>query len=285
MRSVQMYILVVLGPMLFLLGVGVARWRSGHYLRARYAVSLLVIIVLLACACAWLADQTLMPWYFPVSVLWVKLTLHLLQSIGFAAIVVLAFEAGGVVGHAIKLRQQLTRGHLVVLLAFIVILPALTGVSRTAHWLSRGADDALLTNFQRHEAAFQRLAEMAVEDDRFSRIAPDSFPAHRSVVARQNAVVDPLPVERQEEYRALLRTTDVRDGLLIYRGGRRIEFMYWYKPLILDRVDRGYVYLADPPGPVMRVTADGWIVVREEAEIYFLYRQIADRWYQFDVQW
>jgi hypothetical protein len=283
--SLQLLALAVLSPLLFFGGLVAARWRSGRYLSARLAMIMAIAVVLLAGACAWLADQFLMPWYIPISSVKVRLIMDHFQLVGFLLIAALAVESGGIVGQAIKRRRWLTRGQVALLLTSIAILPAIFGVSQTGRWLSRGTHEALLTNFQRHEVELRRIAEMAVEDGRFWRIAPDTSPARPTARHPLDGVVDPLPAERREEYRALLRSTDVRDGLLIYDGGRRVEFLSWYRPLTLDRVDRGYVYLADPPGPVTTVTHDGWIRVREKDGSIFYYRHIADRWYLFDIQW
>jgi hypothetical protein len=91
-----------------------------------------------------------------------------------------------------------------------------------------------------------------------------------------------VSAERLEQYRVLLRATDVRGGVSISQDGRRVHFSYWEKPLMLDGLYRGYVYSPEPLGPVDKVTDRGWIHIKKDDMVY---RQISDHWYVYELIW
>jgi len=198
-------------------------------------------------------------------------------------ILVLGAEAGRTVRQLIARQDRLTRERVIVVLAFAAVLPSIFGISHTSRQLSRGTDASMLSNFQQHEAEFRHMVALAQHDALFTRIAPDSPPTPAYVPgSEKHASRDTLTAERWEEYRTNLRATDVRNGIWISENGQRVGFSYWYKPLILDGYVKGYIYSAHPLEPAGTTRRPGWFYI-EKSDLE--YRQIADGWYLYDLQY
>jgi hypothetical protein len=87
---------------------------------------------------------------------------------------------------------------------------------------------------------------MSAEDPLVTWIAPDFWNAEvetdRTGTARPRATLSP---ERWEEYRALFRETDVRNG--ISGGVGSVRFLYWATGMVTGGTSKEYVYMTTEP--------------------------------------
>jgi hypothetical protein len=213
----------------------------------------------------WLNDQGGMFW---------------LVLLPFALIVVVVFGLtllafGYTVGTLISRRRSLVRRHARPFAVYLVSAVMVWGIFQGAPLVSRITDQSMIANFHRHRAEFEQLAEMAQEDRQFVRIAPD-FTSPALWTMRSGTPVPPLPSERWDEYRALFRTTDLRDG--VTNRDTRIEFDYWAYGFLDGAAYQGYAYSPEPLAPVVESIENARRTSKRGTTVY---RPIGDGWYLY----
>jgi hypothetical protein len=132
--------------------------------------------------------------------------------------------------------------------------------------VSTHSDSTMIENFRRHEADFNRLAELIQQDAGVSAIC-STVDAHRYI-----------PPERQAEYVALLGAVDVRHGITREPYGQ-VLFRYWSKPAtgFFDQyLEKGYAPLDTPPSRLVESLDD-----LSGLDQGLTYRPIDDRWYLY----
>lgn len=184
--------------------------------------------------------------------------------------------AGGVL--AVRLRHSIlvehdeqrcrTRKLIAVLTTLATISLCFLAITSVIHLDDQPSDDELIANFKAHEAAFERLAHMSLEDSGLLRVDEDwtdpREPASIGVTA-----------DRLETYRNLFREAHVPRGLTRYDGN--VKFMYWgIGSAVSDDISKGYTYMPKAPDRT-RVKLDGFEPRDRAPETH--YRWIRGNWY------
>jgi hypothetical protein len=220
---------------------------------------------LMIAARLWLEEQGGVPWLLVVPLMLIGLPIVGLTIVGL----------GYVVGAALRDWRVLRREAFRPLAAYLMVALTVWGIFQVAPLLSRTSDQAMIANFRRHESEFRRLAEMAQEDRRFTRIAPTfTHPSLLETSARNP--VAPLPAERWDEYRALFHVTDLRDG--VTNRTTHIEFDYWAYGFLDGAAYQGYAYSVEPLSPVVESLQAAKRTYERGKPIY---RPIGDGWYLY----
>lgn len=232
----------------------------------RLAIILAVVTLLGVVAGLWLEDQGGLVWFLlmPLELAGAVVAALVVGNLGYAAAIVLR--------HRRLFTWKLASPFVVYALLGVAIWAA----TAVAPLVARTSERAMLANFARHEAQFRRLAEMAAEDERFTRIAPE-FTSPTLLPGQPAAAEIPLPAERWEEYRALFRTTDLRNGVT-NRGAGIVWFDYWATGILDSGRYQGYAYSREPLTPVV----DSIDVARRSGDIRQpVYQPIREGWYLY----
>lgn len=129
------------------------------------------------------------------------------------------------------------------------------------------SDAALIENFNRHRAEFEKLRTMTVEDEGLRYLDDDRvWPADIDLV-------------KLNEYRRLLKVAGLRRGIV--RDEIHIEFLSSSAGWGPEGSIKGYVVLMEKPDRVREVESlDDFAEVKEDT--YYL-RPIQDNWYFYFV--
>lgn len=132
-------------------------------------------------------------------------------------------------------------------------------------------DAELVANFQRKQALFDQLAQMAMADRKLDRVADDyTEPDSPDEIG--------VSAETIKLYRELARRAGVPDGFMRIDSGN-VEFMYWgIGSTVDDDLEKGYAYLTSPPKKVSE-SLDGYQLAGEKRLEF--YRPIEGRWYLY----
>jgi len=133
----------------------------------------------------------------------------------------------------------------------VVALTCVAGLSDPPH----RTDEALLENFRRHRADFERLREMVDQDKALLGVTDD-----RTQPDDPEAVG--IPASRIAEFRALLKALGIRGGLKISADRGTIELTASARGVVTHNSSKGYMYMAAPAGRTLldsldEVTAKG----------------------------
>ena len=130
------------------------------------------------------------------------------------------------------------------------------------------SDEIMLSRFHEHRAEFERLREMAVEDDLMRRV--------------DDTWTDPanLPDARVAEYRRLFKLVETPRGISKYRDKNQLVFLASTLGWVASGSSKGYLYSPGkrPSGKFIESLND-YEKLRER-DVYFL-RQIEGDWYLF----
>lgn len=133
-------------------------------------------------------------------------------------------------------------------------------------------DKELLENFQRHQATFNELAQMAQVDKGLNRVG-DNW---TSPGDPQKIGVSPT---RINEYRRLLNDAGVPGGFQSAIEANEVEFYYWFTgSAISDDTEKGYAYLTKPPAHLLKSLDQCQLDGDSGSESY---RHIQGNWYLF----
>lgn len=165
------------------------------------------------------------------------------------------------------------------LLASILLLVLLGGcdfIDDTPH----PSDNDLIEIFQKNEADFEKLIQMAKEDSEFVRIAPD-FTWHKDNASVPRDVLN-LPSERFDEYRKLFRKLELKAGI-INSQPKDVWFVSSAKGLVTGGSSKGFMFLTEEPFPLVEsLDEPDWN--RPELKgrkSKILYRKLKDNWYLY----
>lgn len=113
------------------------------------------------------------------------------------------------------------------------------------------SDETLIKRFYPFEKDFDRLAIMALEDDKLTRIAMDFTWLEDNVGWPRPASELGFSVERWDEYRGLFRKLGIWSG--IYRQKRRgiLFFTVSVSGLVTGGSSKGYALSKSKPSPVL----------------------------------
>lgn len=134
------------------------------------------------------------------------------------------------------------------------------------------SDVELIANFQRHQSAFDQLADMAQSDNGLRRVGSDWTDP-------ENAQSIGVSTARISQYRKLFDAAHVPGGFEAFYPSEGIQFPYWgHGSAVSSDVDKGYAYLATPPAKVFG-SLDGCEPDRKNGSVY--YRHIVGNWYLY----
>ena len=137
------------------------------------------------------------------------------------------------------------------------------------------SDQRLLSNFDKHEAAFNKLIEMLKTDRDLIRVDENwTEPKHPETVG-----VSPA---RIANYRQMLRGARVPRGFQAETFVYEVDFFYWMiGSAISSDTIKGYAYITRPPMEVLN-SLDGFRPNPKDADDTIkMYRRIRGNWYLF----
>jgi hypothetical protein len=257
--------LVFAGATLLAAGLLLGLWRGSLRPAMGWGVAASTACLLAVIAGLWLNDQG--------GALWLLLIPLFLVGVVLLAVVVVGL--GFALGTVIRQRRALGWPAFAPLVLYTGAAVATWGAFQVTPLVSRISDEAMIANFARHEAEFQRMVEMAEEDRRFTRIATEfTYPKTPKPTWDLGPAVALLPEARWSEYRALFLAANVPDG--ISHHDAQISLLYWGSGVLDSTTYLEYVYSPEPPTPLV-TSIDG--ARRSGACGDRCYRQIADSWY------
>ena len=137
------------------------------------------------------------------------------------------------------------------------------------------SDQRLLSNFDKHEATFNKLMEMLKTDRDLIRVDQDwTEPKNPETIG-----VSPARITR---YREMLKEARVPRGLHSEPFTHEVDFFYWMiGSAISSDTTKGYAYRTRPPMEVLN-TLDGFHSYPKNAdEAVKVYRHVRGNWYLF----
>src|SRR5262245_61430813 len=140
-------------------------------------------------------------------------------------------------------------------------------------------DDALIANFQRHEADFDLLARMSQEDSNLVRIAPDFTWTRESAAWPRPESELGFSRPRWGEYRSLFRKLGLTSGLLNYQPDL-ILCLASTKGLVTGGSSKGYAYSAKEPLLIVD-SLDNYSFKDSIKDINIVYRKLKGNWYLY----
>jgi hypothetical protein len=162
----------------------------------------------------------------------------------------------------------------------ILVLSLLLGIPSTfvaVVWIGRAAmkppsDAAMLRHFERHEATFAALAQMATADNGLDRVDENwTMPADTNSVG--------VSTERLGVYRRLLSQAGTPRGFQVSKSHDGFDFFYWLVgSAISDDTDKGFAYRTTPPPSTVQTLDD---IRTDSREPFIAYRHIHGSWYLY----
>jgi hypothetical protein len=130
----------------------------------------------------------------------------------------------------------------------------------------------MLRHFERHEATFAALAQMATADKGLDRVDENwTMPADTNSVG--------VSTQRLGVYRRLLSQAGIPRGFQVSKAHDGFDFSYWLVgSAISDGADKGFAYRTTPPPS----TVQSLDVFRAHSmEPFIAYRHIHGSWYLY----
>jgi len=136
------------------------------------------------------------------------------------------------------------------------------------------SDQKLLSNFDKHEAIFNKLIDMINIDRDLIRVDEDwTDPKNPETIG--------VSASRISIYRRLLKDARVPRGFQSRGLMVEVDFFYWMiGSAISSDISKGYAYLTVPPLEVL-VSLDGYRPEPGRDEVIRVYRHIRGNWYLF----
>ena len=166
------------------------------------------------------------------------------------------------------------RSRLILVLSLLLGIPsafvAVVWIGREA--MEPPSDAAMLRHFERHEATFAALAQMATADKGLDRVDENwTMPADTNSVG--------VSTERLGVYRRLLRQAGTPRGFQVSKAHDGFDFFYWLVgSAISDDTDKGFAYRTTPPPSTVQ-TLD--VIRADSREPFIAYRHIHGNWYLY----
>jgi hypothetical protein len=166
------------------------------------------------------------------------------------------------------------RSRRILVLSLLLGIP---GALVAVVWIGREAmkppsDAAMLRHFERHEATFAALAQMATADKGLDRVDENwTMPADTNSVG--------VSTERLGVYRRLLSQAGTPRGFQVSKSHDGFDFFHWLiGSAISDDTDKGFAYRTTPPPSTVR-TLD--VIRADSREPFIAYRHIHGNWYLY----
>ncbi|MDQ4122113.1 MAG: hypothetical protein M3209_11795 [Acidobacteriota bacterium] len=145
------------------------------------------------------------------------------------------------------------------------------------------ADAELEKNFYKHEAEFNLLAQMAIQDADMIRIAPN-FTWHKDNANGEVSKAEyGFSDERWNEYKQLFTKLGKNDGILNYQPDR-ILVIASSRGLVTGGSSKGYAYSPKEPSPIVS-SLDNFTFKDYDYDssktYHFAYKQLKDNWYLY----
>ena len=132
-------------------------------------------------------------------------------------------------------------------------------------------DDALIQNFEAHEADFERLLTMLRADRKLERV-DDTWtrPKDPSTIG--------VTPKRIKAYRKLFSTLGIPRGFYAFHDPERFTLLASTRGLSVTGSDKGYAYMAQKPDLVVTNLDTYW---SEDGQSFTAYRHIKGSWYLY----
>jgi hypothetical protein len=141
------------------------------------------------------------------------------------------------------------------------------------------SDQALIQNFQSHEADFDLLVRMAQEDSKVVRIAPDfTWLDNNARWPRPESEIG-FSTQRWNDYRRLFKKLDLSAGILNYNHDF-ILLLASTQGLVTGGSGKGYAYCVKEPSPIIE-SLDNFNFKDSKREMNYIYRKLKGTWYLF----
>ena len=139
------------------------------------------------------------------------------------------------------------------------------------------SDEQMMTNFQQHRPTFNQLIQMVQADK-------EGIHIDTAAMLPMNTQAPSIPLDRINTYRRLMKTVGLARWLTADAKATDVEMAYYANgSAISSDVDKGYVYLTQPPTPLMRTLdqygTDGDGSGRDTEVL--AYRHIQGDWYLY----
>ena len=141
------------------------------------------------------------------------------------------------------------------------------------------SDDWLIKNFQKNEADFDLLAQMAQQDSKMVRIANDFTWTKDSVAFPRPESELGITNERWEDYKKLFKKLRLSNGIINYQPDT-ILLLATTKGLVTGGSMKGYAYLKEKPEMLVD-SLDNYIFPKTDKHSAIAYKQINNNWYIF----
>jgi hypothetical protein len=165
-------------------------------------------------------------------------------------------------------------------------LTALGAIAQSAALKPLPSDKALRARFFAHRADFEKLAAMANEDSRLTRIAPDFTWLDDEVAwPRKNVGISE---QRWTEYKQIFRRVGASDGIAKGTEPTRIIFPIMSIGLVPTGFAKGIVYSEAPLSPVLESLNDRPLHQKgtgPDSSHVLVYKPIENHWYIYYEQW
>lgn len=136
-------------------------------------------------------------------------------------------------------RLKLKHLFLGVIIALVVVLILLMGLSMYLAEPPHLSDAKLIANFREHRAEFEQLRAMIIQDKGLERVDNNrTLPEDLQGIHVSSA--------RIEEYRKLLIKLGIRGGIEASSDRRHISFISSYRGWVTHNSEKGYVYTEKP---------------------------------------
>lgn len=140
-------------------------------------------------------------------------------------------------------------------------------------------DESLEENFYSHEADFDLLARMAIEDADMIRIAPDFTWHKESADGKKSKAEYGFSDERWNEYKQLFPKLGKNNGILNYQPDI-ILVIASSRGLVTGGSSKGYAYSPNEPSPILE-SLDNVSFKDSQKEINIAYKRLKGNWYLF----
>jgi hypothetical protein len=169
------------------------------------------------------------------------------------------------------------RKKILLVLSLIIGIPALVAgmLWEVSNSHKPPSDQKLLENFDRHEATFDQLIQMAQTDKGLTRVDEDwTRPENPQTINVSSA--------RISTYRRLLKEAGVPRGFQVTDTADEVDFYYWgIGSAISSDTDKGYAYLTMPPFNLLPSLDGSHPDERNGDNGVKTYRHIRGNWYLF----
>lgn len=156
-----------------------------------------------------------------------------------------------------------------VYLWMLLALGSLSG----CHGFSHPSDESLIERFHSEQADFEKLVAMLSEDRNLVRLTGD-YVSYRNYAT-------PLPNERLVEYRRLLKSLMLSDG--VSRSPDGFQLVASSRGMVLASSAKSYSYSLKEPAPI--VDSLDAVIKQNRGDQQPIWRRISGNWYLSYESW